>query len=114
MKSPVDHISFRVFSISELRSFFHSLISVLDKQVQTVSHGSTWSIYFRDPEQNRFEIFTDTPWHVDQPCKFDVDLDLPDEKLMAFTHQKIQQMSGFTHATQWQASHKAEFINSHH
>ncbi|WP_298773521.1 hypothetical protein [uncultured Shewanella sp.] len=54
---------------------------------------------------DNFEIFTDTPWHVDQPCKFDVDFTLPNEKLMAFTHQKIQQMSGFTLATQWQASH---------
>lgn len=105
MKSPVDHISFRVSSISALRSFFHSFKSALGIKVQTVSHGSTWSVYFRDPENNRFEIFTDTPWYVNQPCKFEVDFDLSDEKLIEFTHNKIQQMSGFTVVSQWQASH---------
>lgn len=106
LNSPVDHISFRVPSISELRTFFKSLKSALDIKIHTVSHGSTWSIYFRDPENNRFEIFTETPWYVNQPCKFEVNFDLSNEQLIEFTHNKVKEMSGFTIASKWQESHK--------
>ena len=106
MKSPVDHISFRVSSIAELRSFYESLKCISEIKVQTVSHGSSWSIYFRDPENNRFEIFTETPWYVNQPCKFEVDFELSDEMLIEFTHNKIQRMPGYTVATKWHKSHK--------
>ncbi|WP_462171670.1 VOC family protein [Pseudoalteromonas xiamenensis] len=105
MTSPVDYISFKVSNIKQLRSFYISLKSVSEIKLQTVSHGSTWSVYFRDPENNRFEIFTDTPWYVNQPCKFEVDFDLSDEKLIDFTHSKIKSMSGYTNASNWQESH---------
>lgn len=34
------------------------------------------SIYARDPEGNRLEIFIDTPWYVDQPMRVPVDFGL--------------------------------------
>jgi hypothetical protein len=59
----------------------------------------------RDPENNRLEIFTDTPWHVDQPCKFPIDLQLGDEALHAYTEDKIRRLAGFRPLEQWHQSH---------
>lgn len=103
-ESPIDHISFRVDSISSLRVFHTSLLSnsVL---LQTVSHGTTWSIYFNDPEGNRLEVFTDTPWHVDQPCRFEVDLAMSNEELLEFTEHEIKNLPGFIEVNKWRELH---------
>ncbi|WDD99299.1 VOC family protein [Thalassomonas actiniarum] len=106
-ESPVDHISFRVESLAELRIFNASLAAIAEMKFQTVSHGTTWSIYFRDPENNRFEIFTDTPWYVNQPCKFPVDFTLADEELIKFTENKIKALPGFALASDWNKTHKS-------
>jgi catechol-2,3-dioxygenase len=106
IESPIDHISFRVNAISQLRTFNSSLKSIPEIKLQTVSHGTTWSIYFRDPENNRFEIFTDTPWHVNQPCKFAIDLDLSDEKLIQFTKNEIKNLAGYSLVSEWKKSHE--------
>lgn len=103
--SPIDHISFRVKCISDLRGFNSALTSNAEIELQSVSHGTTWSLYFRDPEENRFEIFTDTPWYVNQPCKFPVNLSLSDEDLIQYTKNKIQNMPGFTVVGEWQNLH---------
>jgi catechol-2,3-dioxygenase len=106
IESPIDHMSFRVASIAALRVFYSSLRAISELTLQTVSHGTTWSIYFRDPENNRFEIFTDTPWYVNQPCKFVVDFDLSDEELIQFTEDKIKNLPGYAIASEWKQSHK--------
>ncbi|WP_211254250.1 VOC family protein [Enterovibrio calviensis] len=106
LESPIDHISFRVQNIDELKAFNSSLKSVSGMSLQTVSHGTTWSIYFRDPENNRFEIFADTPWHVNQPCKFPVNLELSDEELIKFTESEIRNKPGFSPVGDWKTVHK--------
>ena len=104
VESPVDHIAFRVDSIANLRVFHKALITS-STTLQTVSHGTTWSIYFLDPEGNRLELFTDTPWHVNQPCRFEINFALSDEKLMEFTEQKIKDLPGFQAVEDWRQSH---------
>jgi len=106
VNSPVDHISFRVGSLAGLRRF-HESLSSSSAEPRTVSHGTTWSIYFRDPEQNRLELFTDTPWHVDQPCRFEVDLGLDDAALIEFTRLKIRNLPGFREVEAWRSEHVA-------
>jgi catechol-2,3-dioxygenase len=103
-KSPVDHISFRVQSLSNLRRFYLS-ISEAQLPFESVSHGTTWSLYLRDPEDNRIEIFTDTPWYVHQPCKFKIDLQLSDEELHALTKSKISELPGFCPIEDWRSLH---------
>ena len=105
VESPVDHISFRVATLASVRLFHSALVPGAGIPVDSVSHGTTWSIYFRDPENNRLEIFTDTPWHVDQPCKFPIDLQLSDQALHAFTEDKIRRLPGFRSAEQWHQAH---------
>lgn len=93
-ESPVDHISFRVESLVDLRLFYDALKSKTNS-VQTVSHGNTWSVYFHDPEGNRLELFVETPWHVSQPCRFEIDLMSPDSDLYEFTESRIRDLPGF-------------------
>lgn len=101
----MDHLSFRVESISALRVLYARLSAERGLELDTVSHGTTWSIYFRDPEENRLELFTDTPWHVSQPCRFPVDLGLNDDALIAFTENKIRNLPGFKPAEEWRTTH---------
>jgi len=107
-ESPIDHIAFRVDSITELR-VFHKALESNSTKLQTVSHGNTWSIYFRDPENNRLELFTDTPWHVNQPCRFEVDFEMPNMELHEFTELKIKNLPGFIEVNKWRESHTAIF-----
>jgi catechol-2,3-dioxygenase len=106
VESPIDHIAFRVNAIADLRLFNSALMRATDINLQTVSHGNAWSIYFRDPEGNRFEIFTDTPWYVNQPCKFAVDFTQSDEALIAFTREKVEKLPGFAVSQEWQKAHE--------
>jgi len=104
IESPLDHISFRVDSITSLRTF-HSALEAGPAKLQTVSHGTTWSIYFRDPEDNRLELFTETPWHVNQPCRFEIDFKMSDKALLDFTERSIKKLAGFDKIENWQESH---------
>ena len=91
----VDHFAFRAGNLAELRGVHGVLAVDPGLAVETVSHGTTWSLYFRDPEGNRLEVFADTPWHVDQPVRFDIDLGLSDEALIASTEAAIRDRPGF-------------------
>jgi catechol 2,3-dioxygenase len=59
------------------------------------SHGTTWSVYFKDPEGNGLEVFCDTPWHVDQPQGDDWDPTLTDDELLGWTESRFRDEPGF-------------------
>lgn len=99
-----DHVAFRVKTLAELRVFYKSLVSH-SIILQSVSHGTAWSLYFLDPENNRLELFTDTPWYVSQPCRFDINFEMSDAQLLAFTKQKIADMPGFVEINDWREAH---------
>lgn len=97
----IGHVAFRVDSLDEVRRVFEKVRALPYAMPEPVSHGNTWSVYFRDPEDNRIEVFTQTPWHATQPCRFDVDYDLPDAELKAATLRDAQQLAGFTSNEAW-------------
>ena len=97
----IDHLAFRISDLQSLRGLHDALESYADLAIETVSHGTTWSIYFRDPEGNRIEFFVDTPWHVAQPLRFPIDLSMPDDDLIAWTEEKISSLADFQPAKQW-------------
>lgn len=79
----VNQISFRVPNLNYLRLFKQRAIDhPLTKECLSICHGNALSIYIRDPENNRLEIFMDTPWYCEQPAREIIDLDLPDEEIM--------------------------------
>ena len=52
---------------------------------RTVTHGIACSVYFFDPEDNRIELYYTTPYKVRQPLGEPIDLDQPDDALLAKT-----------------------------
>ena len=103
-RGELDHISFRVESLGKLRDF-DRVLRAHGVVPETVSHGNSWSIYFRDPAGNRLEIFTATPWHVSQPCRFEIDLQLGDEELLELTERRIRDLPGFSSSEAWRRRH---------
>ncbi len=97
----LDHLALRAPGLDALRAVYHRLRTTHDAAPEPVSHGTTWSVYFRDPEGNRFEVFCETPWHVDQPVRFAIDLDLPEPELRAATEARIRALPGFGPKRPW-------------
>jgi catechol-2,3-dioxygenase len=97
----LDHLAFRVADLGALRRYHQALEAYGEVPIETVSHGTSWSIYLRDPEGNRLELFVDTPWHVAQPLRFPIDLSLPDDELIAETEMRISALEGFQPARGW-------------
>jgi catechol-2,3-dioxygenase len=102
----LDHLAFRTDDLKSLRGLHGALVSFGGLAIETVSHGTTWSVYFRDPEGNRIEFFVDTPWHVAQPVRFPIDLSMPDDELVAWTKEKIVSLTDFQPLEQWSSTHR--------
>ena len=104
----VNQISLRVDGLDDLRK----LKSALDREtgisdVDPIDHGVAWSVYFRDPEGNRVELFTDSPWYVEQPRIEKLDLTLSDAEIAEATHEAIKDHPTFRPIEDW----KAEFAD---
>jgi catechol-2,3-dioxygenase len=97
----LDHLAFRVGDLGTLRRHHAALEAYGGLEIETVSHGTSWSVYFRDPEGNRLELFVDTPWHVAQPLRFPIDLSMPDDALIAWTEAEITTLADFQPADGW-------------
>jgi catechol 2,3-dioxygenase-like lactoylglutathione lyase family enzyme len=67
------------------------------------NHGNSWSIYFRDPEANRLELYTATPWYVSQPWSELLDLDASDEEIREITKKVIEETARWSPVAVWRA-----------
>jgi catechol 2,3-dioxygenase-like lactoylglutathione lyase family enzyme len=105
----IGHVAFRVDSLAEVRRVYEKMRVLPYAKPEPVSHGNTWSVYFRDPEGNRIEVFTQTPWHATQPCRFDVDYDKPDAALQEATRADASTLAGFTSTEDWQDEFNRRF-----
>src|SRR5688500_15500537 len=65
----VNQISFRVPDIATLRQFHDRLLTEGASDMHPVTHGNAVSVYCRDPEGTRLELFMDTPWYCEQPLR---------------------------------------------
>jgi len=79
----VQQVSFKVKSLDDVRAFFHRLQQAGLRIDRTVTHGIACSVYFYDPEDNRIELYYTTPYKVRQPLGEPIDLDKPNEELLA-------------------------------
>ena len=80
----LQQVSFKVKSLADVREFYHRLDALGLQIDRTVTHGIACSVYFYDPEGNRVELYYTTPFNVRQPLGEAIDLDRPDEELLAF------------------------------
>ena len=99
----VNQISFRVPGLPALRHFHAVLGDEPVSAMVVVTHGNAISLYFRDPEGTRIELFFDTPWHCEQPVREPVDLSRSDEDILAETERLARSLPGFTSRESWMA-----------
>jgi catechol 2,3-dioxygenase len=101
--SVVNQLSFRVQDLPTLKYVHISALHEPDvTDMVAVSHGNAISIYFRDPEGNRLEIFLDTPWYCEQPVRELVDLSEPDGVIMAKSEALARSRPKFQSREVWQ------------
>jgi len=99
----INQISLRADSLDTLRQLHARLEAAGASDVQPVTHGNAVSIYFRDPEGNRLELFIDTPWYVNQPMRVPVDLNASNEEIMRAVEIHARTLPGFQPRSQWRA-----------
>jgi catechol-2,3-dioxygenase len=100
----INQISFRVASIEDLQSIWRRVKDEPEvSDIRTVDHGNAWSLYLRDPEGNRLEIFCDTEWYIEQPCLESLDLSLPADEIRAKSDAFCRTAPGFKPVKQYQA-----------
>lgn len=100
----INQISFRVPDLATLRAFLARVRA--DGQasdIQAVTHGNAVSVYLRDPEGNRLELFMDTPWYCEQPLREALDLDQSDDAILARCEAMARSRPKFQMRAQWQA-----------
>jgi catechol 2,3-dioxygenase len=102
--SVINQISLRVPDLATLRLVRDRVAADADvTELLCATHGNAVSIYFRDPEGNRLEVFMDTPWYCEQPLREAIDLDQPDEAVMARAEAIARSRPRFQPRAQWQA-----------
>jgi catechol 2,3-dioxygenase len=99
--SVINQISFRTGSLDDLKTMKSLLESEGIAEFRQVTHGNAWSIYFADPEDNRIEIFVDTPWHIDQPSGEPIDLAESTEAITAATEAHVRTQPGYGSMADW-------------
>jgi len=97
----VNQVSFRVATLGELIAFYRRIRAAAPRDLVSISHGNAWSIYFRDPEGSRIEVFADTPWHVPQPVREPIDLDRPEADILRETEDFCRNRPGFRPMAEW-------------
>jgi catechol-2,3-dioxygenase len=100
----INQISLRVSDLATLRELRNRTLAEPDvSDLTSVSHGNAISIYFRDPEGNRIEVFMDMPWYCEQPLRETIDLDQSDESVMASAEALARSRPKFRSRAQWQS-----------
>jgi catechol-2,3-dioxygenase len=101
--NPINQISFRMAEFAGLREMHRRLQREGLAEISPVSHGNALSVYFRDPEGNRVELFVDTPWYVQQPLRVPMDMRLSDSQIWAWAEAEARKLPGFTKVEQWRS-----------
>jgi catechol 2,3-dioxygenase len=87
--------------LAALRYFHANAATHGGGDVQPVTHGNAISVYVRDPEGNRIELYIDTPWYVTQPFRMPIDLAKPDAALWQEVETLARGLPGFRPVEQW-------------
>jgi catechol 2,3-dioxygenase-like lactoylglutathione lyase family enzyme len=82
-RTDAGQISFRVDSLADLRVLYKKVKDYGCEFDRIVSHGIAFGCYFRDPEDNRVEIYWPTGIDYPQPCGEPLDIEAPEEELLA-------------------------------
>jgi catechol 2,3-dioxygenase len=98
----VNQVSFRAATLADLKALYEMLPRSEVSEIAAVTHGIAWSVYFRDPEGNRIEVFVDTEWYIPQPCREPIDLTQSVAWIYAQTRTYCEGQPGFRPLRAWQ------------
>ena len=101
--NPINQISFRMADFAGLREMHRRLEQEGVQDLAPVSHGNALSVYFRDPEGNRLELFVDTPWYGRQPVRVPMDMKLSDAELWQWAEAEARKLPDFKPVEEWRA-----------
>lgn len=99
----INQISFRVPDLATLRQVRDRAAAAEASELVCATHGNAVSIYFRDPEGSRIEIFLDMPWYCEQPLREPIDLDQSDAAVLAQAEALARSRPKFQPRAQWMA-----------
>jgi catechol-2,3-dioxygenase len=100
----IGHFAFRLPSLAALRERVRQAEAETDPaKIERTTHGMCWSLYFRDPENNRVEFFVDSPFYVRQPVVAPLDFSLSDEAIVKATEEAYRDTPGFCLLSEWKA-----------
>jgi catechol-2,3-dioxygenase len=102
--NPINQISFRMADFAGLREMHRRLEREGVQELAPVSHGNALSVYFRDPEGNRIELFVDTPWYVQQPLRIPMDMSGSDADIWAWAEREARRQPGFQPVEEWRSA----------
>jgi catechol-2,3-dioxygenase len=101
--NPINQISFRCDSLATLKAAHQRLVAANARDLIPITHGNAVSVYGRDPEGNRIEVYFNLPWYVTQPMREEVDLRLSDDDLMRTLEAHARSLPGFESHASWRA-----------
>ena len=99
----INQISLKADSLPTLKEMHRRVQAEGMLEVTPVTHGNSLSVYVRDPEGNRLELYMDLPWYVSQPLRVPVDLTPPDDVIMASAEAHARSLPGFKPRSEWRA-----------
>ena len=79
------------------------LVTLAGPTLGPLAHGDSISVYFGDPDNNRLELFIDTPWHIPQPIRVPWDVNAPDAQILREVEQHARAQPGFRLKSEWTA-----------
>jgi catechol 2,3-dioxygenase len=100
--SQIVQLSLELNSLPDLRAM-HEILRSDDEvsDIQTRAHGISWSMYFKDPEENIVETFVSSPWYVPAPSAVPFDFGMSDEEIFVNVRDKVKQRDGYMTYQEW-------------
>ncbi len=103
--STVAQISFLMDDFASLRRLHEAAhAEPRIRKIWTLNHGNSWTVYFRDPEDNIVECYVHTPWHVSQPYGTPIDFAKSDREIWEETETAAHKNPTFMTAQAYRAT----------
>ena len=99
--STVCQLSFLLPDLAGLREVVATLARNGFEPTRLANHGTSWSVYMMDPEDNILELYVDSPWYIHQPRADHLDLSKSDDEIWSETEAMCRQDASFMLMTEW-------------
>jgi len=99
--NPINQISLQADSLTTLLAMYRRMALENVSDMTPVTHGNALSLYLRDPEGNRLELYIDLPWYVSQPHVVKIDLDGSEAAIMQNAETYARSLPGFLPRAEW-------------